>query len=54
MEIKVAYDNKRVTKVTAIVFSSSSLFSERLVVESIEGYLRKLDITIDENKIREA
>lgn len=54
LEIKVAYDNKRVTKVTAIVFSSSSLFSERLVVESIEGYLRKLDITIDENKIREA
>lgn len=54
LEIKVTYNNKRVTKVTAIVFSSSSLFSERLIVEAIEGYLRKLDITINENKIREA
>lgn len=54
LEIKVTYDNKKVTNVTAIVFSSSSLFSERLIVESIEGYLRKLDITIDENKIRQA
>lgn len=54
IEIGILYTNKKIKKVNATVFSSSTMFSENLIKENLNSYLKNFDISINEKMIKEA
>lgn len=52
--INVYYTNKKITKITAAIFSSASLFSSSLIKTNLDAYLKNFNVEINDKNIKEA